>query len=90
MKWGLFKEHIFPWFWKHSLLIGSGMISSGYQPKANVAFDEMPDLGPDFSGQSTKRPYLRVVENHQSMVDDVVRMAEADMHRTAEKLGLSG
>jgi glycosyltransferase involved in cell wall biosynthesis len=89
MKWGLFKEHIFPWFWKHSLLIGSGMISSGYQPKANVAFDEMPDLGPDFSGQSTKRPYLRVVENHQAM-DNVVRMAEADMHKTAEKLGLSG
>ena len=89
MKWGLFKEHIFPWFWKHSLLIGSGMISSGYQPKENVAFDAMPDLAPDLTGASSKRPHLRVVENRQA-VDDIVRMAEADMHRTAEKLGLSG
>ncbi|MGB0647645.1 MAG: glycosyltransferase [Bradymonadia bacterium] len=88
MKWGLFKEHIFPWFWKHSVLIGSGMISSGYQPKTNVKFDAMPDPVPATSTFTGKRPYLRVVENPR-VLDDVALM-EQGARSDYSKVGLSG
>ena len=60
MKWKLFREHVFPWFWKHSILIGSGVISSGYTPKADVAFDELPTGTPEMT--INKRPHLRLLD----------------------------
>lgn len=66
MKWGLFKEHLFPWFWKHSLLIGSGMFSSGYTPKTNVEFDALPDEAPVLDTTKKRRPFLRLVESRRS------------------------
>ena len=88
MKWGLFKEHIFPWFWKHSVLIGSGMISSGYQPKTNVKFDEMPEPAPMTPSFNGKRPYLRVVENPRTLDD--VSLIEQGGSDDYSKMGLSG
>ena len=66
MKWGLFKEHLFPWFWKHSLLIGSGMFSSGYTPKTDVEFDALPDEAPVLDAPKKRRPFLRLVESRRS------------------------
>ena len=62
MKWGLFKEHLFPWFWKHSVLIGSGMISSGYTPKSDIEFDALPDEAPALNQNQKTRPFLRLVD----------------------------
>jgi 1,2-diacylglycerol 3-alpha-glucosyltransferase len=85
MKWGLFKEHIFPWFWKHSLLIGSGVISSGYQPKQNVAFDAVPDISVP---TPRKRPMLRVVENGRSYNES--RPTDLEDSESPMQIGLSG
>ena len=62
MKWGLFKDHVFPWFWKHSVLIGSGMISSGYKPKSNIEFDALPDAKPSQTTPAKTRPFLRLID----------------------------
>ena len=61
MKWSLFKDHVFPWFWQHSVLIGSGMISSGTNPK--VMLNSMPYLMKAWSKTPAKtRRFLRLID----------------------------
>ena len=64
------------------------MISSGYQPKTNVKFDEMPDPVPVTTSFGSKRPYLRVVENPRVLDDvEIVNQGEGSAY---PKVGLSG
>ncbi len=42
-KLGLVDRHIFPWAWKHTVLVGTGIMPSGYKPRKDVAFDAPPE-----------------------------------------------
>ena len=42
-------KHVFPWAWQHTILLMTGMVSSGYDPKSEVPFDAAPDEPADES-----------------------------------------
>jgi 1,2-diacylglycerol 3-alpha-glucosyltransferase len=89
MKWGIFKDHLFPWFWKHSVLIGSGMVSSGYTPKSDVAFDALPDEAPELQPQQKKRPFLRLVDTRRSS-DKFADLANPNGNANKSRFGRLG
>ena len=42
-RWSMFKDHVWPWAWKHMVLSAMGSIPANYKPKTEIPFDAAPD-----------------------------------------------